>query len=125
MNILYRASIKIQGTSLIAQLVKNLPAIRIAGDPSLIPRLRKSAGEGIGYPCQYSQASQSGSAGKEFACNARDLGSVPVLGRSPGEGNIPWRQERSGLENSMDYIVHGDAKSRTRLSDFHVISLLH
>ena len=59
-----------------------------------------------------------GSAGKESACNAGDLGSIPGLGRSPGKGN-GYPLQYSGLENSMDYIVHGITKSRTRLSDFH------
>ena len=59
-----------------------------------------------------------GSAGKESACNEVDLGSIPGLGRSPGEGKgCPLRY--SGLENSMDCIVHGVAKSQTQLSDFH------
>ena len=50
-----------------------------------------------------------GSDGKESACNAGDLGSVPGLGRSPGEGNgYPLQY---CLENSMDCIVHGVAKS--------------
>ena len=56
-----------------------------------------------------------GSAGKESACNAGDLGSVPGLGRSPGEGNS-YPLQYSGLENSMDCIVHGIEKSQTRLS---------
>ena len=62
-----------------------------------------------------------GSAGKESACNAGDLGSIPGLGRSPGE----WKGyplQYSGLENSMDCIVHGVAKSQTQLSDFHPTS---
>ena len=59
-----------------------------------------------------------GSAGKETACNVGDLGLIPGLGRSPGEGN-GYPLQYSGLENSMDCIVHGVAKSRTRLSDFH------
>ena len=42
-----------------------------------------------------------GSAGKESACNAGDLGSVPRLERSPGEGNS-YPLQYSGLENSMD-----------------------
>ena len=67
----------------------------------------------VGFPC--------GSAGKEFACNAGDLGSIPELGRSPGEGKGYPLQE-SGLENSMDYVVHRGHKSRTRLSDFHFLS---
>ena len=42
-----------------------------------------------------------GSAGKESACNAGDLGSGPGLERSPGEGN-GYPLQYSGLENSMD-----------------------
>jgi len=41
--------------------------------------------------------------GKEFACNEGDLGSIPVLERSPGEGNS-YPLQYSGLENSMDYL---------------------
>ena len=67
-----------------------------------------------GFPC--------GSAGKESACNVGDLGSFPGLGRSPGEGK-GYTLQYSGLENSMDHIVHGVAKSQTQLSDFH--SLTH
>ena len=63
-----------------------------------------------------------GSDDKEFACDAGDTGSVPGLGRSPGEGNGNTLQY-SCLENSMDRgawkaTVHGVTKSRTRLSDF-------
>ena len=54
-----------------------------------------------------------GSAGKEFACNAGDLGSIPALGRSPGEGKGYPPFQYSGLENSMDHIAHGVAKSWT------------
>ena len=46
-----------------------------------------------------------------------DQGSIPGLGRSPGEGN-GYPLQRSGLENSMHCIVHGATKSRTRPSDF-------
>ena len=62
------------------------------------------------FPC--------GSAGKESACNAGDLGSIPGLRRSHGEGN-GYTLQYSGLENSVDSTVHGLAKSQTRLSDFH------
>ena len=59
-----------------------------------------------------------GSAGKGSACNVGDPGVIPALGRSPEEGKgIPFQY--SGLENSMDCIVHAVAKSWTRLSDFH------
>ena len=46
-----------------------------------------------GFPCV--------SAGKESSCNAGDLGSIPGLGRSPGEGK-GYPLQYSGLENSMD-----------------------
>ena len=49
------------------------------------------------------------SAGKESACNAGYLGSIPWLGRSPGEGE-GYPLQYSGLENSMDCIVHGFAE---------------
>ena len=62
------------------------------------------------------------SPGKESACNVGDLGLIPGSGRSPGEG-IGYPLQYPGLENSMDCIVHGVAKSRTRLSDFHLTSL--
>ena len=55
-----------------------------AGDPSSIPRLGRSLGEGIGYPLQYSWA--GGSDSKESTCNAEDPSFIPGSGRSPGEG---------------------------------------
>ena len=66
-----------------------------------------------GFPC--------GSAGKESACNMGDLGSIPGLGGSPGEGK-GYPLQYSVLENSMDCIVHGVAKSQIQLSDFHFSS---
>ena len=66
----------------------------------------------MGFPC--------GSAGKESACNAGDLGSIPGLGRSPGEGKR-YPLLYSGLENSTDCIAHGVAKSQAQLSDFHYL----
>ena len=48
----------------------------------------------------------------------RDRGSIPGLGRFPEEGR-GYPLQYSGLENSMDCIVHGVAKSRIQLSDFH------
>ena len=44
--------------------------------------------------------------------------SIPGLGRSPGEGK-GFPLQYSGLENSMDCIVHGVTKSWIQLSDFH------
>ena len=64
----------------------------------------------LGFPC--------GSAGKESTCNAGDLGSIPGLGKSPGEGK-GYPLQYSGLENDMDSIVHGVTKSRMQLSTFH------
>ena len=61
------------------------------------------------FPC--------GSGGEESACNVGDLGLIPGLGRSPGEGK-GYLLQYSGLENSMD-IVHGVLKSRTQLSGYH------
>ena len=67
----------------------------------------------------------SGSAGKESTCNAGDLDLIPGLGRSPGEGK-GYPLQYSGLENSMDCIIHGITKSRTQLSNchFHILTLL-
>ena len=64
----------------------------------------------LGFPC--------GSAGKESSHNAGDLGLIPGLGRSPGEGKS-YSFQYSGLKNSMDYTIYGVAKSWTQLSDFH------
>ena len=64
------------------------------------------------------------SAVKETACNAGDLGSIPGLGRSPGEGK-GYPLQFSGLENSMDCIVHGVTKNLDtieRLSLVHLVS---
>ena len=109
--------ISYKGTSLIAQLVKNLPAIWFDSWVRKIHwrRDRLPIPVYLGFPC--------GSAGKESACNAEDLGLIAGLGRSPGEGKgYPLRY--SGLENSMDCIVHGVTKSRSQLSDFHFHFLL-
>ena len=65
----------------------------------------------MGFPC--------GSADKESACNAGDLGSIPGLGKSPEEGK-GYPLQYSGLENSMGCTVHGVTKSWTRLSNFHL-----
>ena len=62
-----------------------------------------------------------GSDGKASAYNAEDLGSIPGLGRSPGEEN-GYPLQYSCLENSMDRgawraTLHGVTKSQTKLSD--------
>ena len=61
-----------------------------------------------------------GSAGKESTCNVEDLGSITGLGRPLREGK-GYPLQYSGLENFMDCIVHGVAKSWTQLSDFHFL----
>ena len=57
----------------------------------------------LGFPC--------GSAVKESICNTGDLVSIPGLGRSPGEGK-GYPLQYSGLENSIDCIVHGGGSQR-------------
>jgi len=66
------------------------------------------------FPC--------GSAGKESACNAGDLGSTPGLERSPGEGK-GYPLQYSGLENSVDESM--GSQSRKQLSNFHFTLWLH
>ena len=68
----------------------------------------------LGFPCD--------SDGKESACNAGDLGSIPGMGRSPGERK-GFPLQYSGLENSMDYTVHRVTKSQTWLSNFYLTKL--
>ena len=92
-----------------AQLVKNPPAMQETPFNSWVGKIclrkdRLPTPLFLGFPC--------GSAGKESTCNVGDLGSVPGLGKSPGEGK-GYPLQYSGLENSMDYIVHGVAKSWT------------
>ena len=104
-----------------------------AGDPGSIPGSGRSPGEGNGNPLQYvfiyihththtyiyKMGFPYGSAGKASVCNVRDLGWIPGLGRSRGEGK-GYPLQYSGLENSMDYIVHGVTKCQTQLSNFHM-----
>ena len=89
-----------------------------ARDPGLIPGLGRSAEEGIGYPLQYSWASLVTQLVKESACNVEDLGSLPGLWKSPGEGK-GYPLQCSGLENSMDCVVHGVARCQTQQRAFH------
>ena len=66
----------------------------------------------------------NGSDGKQSARNAEDLGSIPGLGRAPGEGK-GYPLQHPGLENSMDSIIHGVTESRTRLSYLHFLDISH
>ena len=71
-----------------------------------------------GFPC--------GSAGKESSCNAEDLGLIPGLGRSPGEGK-GYPLQYSGLENSMDYSPwsHKESDMTDQLSHRHTHTHTH
>ena len=71
--------------------------MEVTGEPGPIP-LYNLYGDYLWIPGKAITLSLSGSAGKESACNAGDLGSIPGLGRSPGEGKGYPLQE-SGLEN--------------------------
>ena len=91
-----------------------------AGDPCLISGLGTSSGEGIGYPLQYSWASL-------WLSWLRICLQWGRPGFDPWVGKIPWKRkgyplQYSGLENSMDCIVHKVAKSQTPLSDFHSLN---
>ena len=84
---------------------------------SLLSAIRVVSFAYLGFPC--------GSAGKESACNKGDLGSIPGLERSPGEGR-GYPLQYSGLENSMDYIQFmGSKRVLAWLSNFHFTSHPH
>ena len=106
------------GASLVAQLVKNPPVIQeipvqFLGQEDPLEKGQATHSSTVVFP--------GGSAGKEFA-TVWESQVQPWVGRSPGEGNGHPLQY-SGLENSMDCIVHGVAKSQTQLSDFHLQTL--
>ena len=105
------------GDFLIAQLVKESTCNR---RPRLDSWVRKILWRRDRLPSPVFLGFPAGSAGEESPCNAGDLGSVPGLGRSPGEGK-GYSLQYSGLEKSMDCIVHGVAKSGTQLSNFHLM----
>ena len=70
--------------------------------PGAIPGSGRSAGEGIGYPLQYSWASLVGQLVKNLPAMQETLGSIPGSGRSPGEGN----------DNPLQYSCLGNPKDR-------------
>ena len=95
--------------SSVKEQVKNLPAVQETQFDSWVEKIcwrrdRLPTPGFLGFP--------GGSAGKESTCNAGDLGSIPGLGRSPGEGK-DYPLQYSGLKNSSNCTVHGVAKSRT------------
>ena len=84
-----------------------------------------SKGESCLFRNSFIKGCPDSSVGEEFTCNAGDPGLIPGSGRAPGEG-IGYPLQYSGLENSMDRgawqtTVHGVAKSRTQLSNFHFL----
>ena len=90
-----------------------------AGDRGSIPGPRKSAREGIVFPLQYSWSSLVA----QLVRNTPAMGETWVwfLGwEDPLETGTTYPLQYSGLENSMNSIVHRVAKSRTQLSDFHL-----
>ena len=89
-----------------------------AGGPGSIPRSGRSPREGIGYPLQCSWASLIALLVKNPPAMRGELDSIPGLGRSPGDRK-GYPLHCSGLENSMDCMVHGVTKSRTRRRNFH------
>ena len=98
----------------IAQLVKYLSAmqetlVRFLGQEDLLEKGYLPSLVFLGFSC--------GSAGKESNCNVGHLGLTLGLGGSPGEGK-GYPLQYSGLENSIDCIAYGVAKSWTRLNDF-------
>ena len=105
--------------SLIAQLVKNPPVVQETpiwslGQEDLLEK-------GLGNPLQCSWASLVA----QLVKNLPAMWDTWVF--NPWVGKIPWRREKyplqySGLESSMNYIVHGVARSWTQLSDFHFTS---
>ena len=100
--------------SLVARLVKDPPAtqetpVQSLGQEDPLEKGKATHSSILGLPC--------GSAGKVSAYSAGDPGSIPGLGRYPGESKgCPLQY--SGLENSMDCIVHRVTKSHTGMSDF-------
>ena len=84
-----------------------------AGDPSSIPGLGRSAGEGIGYPLQYSWASLEA----QLIKNPHAMRETLVREDSLEKGKLPIPVFWPG--DSMDCIFHGVAKSWTQLNDFY------
>ena len=96
----------------LAQLVKNLPAMQETQFDSWVRKIhcrrdRLPTPLFLGFPC--------GSAGKESACSAGGLGSILGWEDLLKKGTASYTLQYSGLENSMDCVVHGVTKSQTRL----------
>ena len=101
-----------------------------ARDPSLIPGSGRSTGEGIGYPLQYSWASLVAQLVKNLPAMWETWVRSLVWEDSLEKGMTDYPLQYSGLENSMDRgawwaTVHGVAKSRTQLNNFHFHSVFN
>ena len=106
--------------SLVAQLVKNLPEmwgtwVRSLGWEDLL--------EEMGYPLQYSWASLVAQLVKNLPA-MWETWVQSLCWEDPLEKGKGYPLQYSGLENSMDCIVHGVSKSQTQLSDFHFTQAL-
>ena len=115
MSLIFNMLSRFVRASLVAQLVKNPPAVQETRFNSWVGKIpwrrdRLPTPMFLGFP--------GSSDGNESAHNAGDLGSIPGLGRSPRERK-GYPLQYSGLENSINCILHGVTKSRTRLSGFH------
>ena len=99
----YRLSCPVACGLLIPQpgIEPSFPALEDELSPTGLPRKSLLFLTKQGFPC--------GSTGKESTCNVGDLGSIPGLGRFPEEGKS-YPLQYSGLENSIDSLVHGVAK---------------
>ena len=84
----------------------------------IFPRIRVFSNELAYQVHKILEGFPESSVGKESTCNAGDSGSIPGLGRLTGEGK-GYPLQYSGLENSMDCVIHELTKSRTQQSDFH------
>ena len=84
--------------------------VRFLGQEDLLEKGQATHSSILGLPWCFSW--------ERFHLQCRRPGLIPGLGRSPGAGK-GYPLQYSGLENSLDYIVHGIAKSQTQLSDFH------
>ena len=115
----FSLDLRLGWASLVAQLVKNLP---VTQETWFDPWVRKILWRRARLPTPVFLGFPDGLGGKESACSVGDVGLIPGLGRSPGKAK-GYPLQYSGLKNSMNCIVHGVAKSWTRLSDFQFISL--
>ena len=106
------------GPSLIAQLVKrSLTNSHHCRSPRFDSWVWKICWRRDRLPTPVFLGFPGGSAGKESACNVGDLGSIPGLGSSPGEEK-GYPLQYSGLENYMDCVVYGVAKSQAQPGTF-------